>query len=270
MTRPESPVLFVAMVVPLVLTRRSATWRERITQLSLAAIIPIVAFAPWIAYNMTRFEQPVTISTGSGQTLAAGNCEHTYSGLAVGYYDLRCLRSPAIEVPTGDPSENDPVYRELALSYMSEHRGELPRVLAIRWARLWHVYGAEQSLNLDGWVEGRSGGPPGTDRSVVRAALLSYFALVPFSVAGGVVLLRRRVALWPLLVQPLLATVVAAFTFGITRYRAGAEITLVVLAAVALCAAWDVVAKRRAGPATAGADTAGPGATDPRDRTDLQ
>ena len=81
---------------------------------------------------------------------------------------------------------------------------------------------------------------------MVTAALWSYFVLVPLAIGGGVVLWRRRVRIWPLLVQPALVTVVAALTFGITRYRAGAEITLVVLAAVAIVAAVEWALRSRA------------------------
>ena len=245
MTRPESLVLFGVFLLPMVLRRHSVPWRERVLQVVIAALLPILAFGPWVAYNLGRFEKPVTVSSGSGQTLAAGNCVYTYDGPALGYYDIRCLLAPTIVEPTGDPSERDPAYRKLALDFMSENRGDLPKVMAARMARLWHLYAPVQSLVLDGFIEGRSGGPPNGDRSLVGAALIMYFVLLPFAVAGAVLQRRRRVPIWPLMVQPALATVVAAFTFGITRYRAGAEITLVVLAAVALGWIWDRVRDRR-------------------------
>lgn len=253
MTRPESLLLYVAVVAPLVLSRRRLPRRERIAQLALAAVVPVAAFAPWVLYNLGRFEEPVLISTGAGQTLAAGNCIHTYTGENLGYYDLRCIEAPAIEVPEGDPSEKDPEFRRLAFDYMADNVGELPRVMAARVARVWHLYAPAQSLNLDGWVEGRAGGMPSGDKSIVTAALVSYYALLVPALAGGVVLVRRRVTIWPLLVQPALVTVIVAFTFGITRYRAGAEITLVVLAAVGLHAAWSALARRRG--RTGGAST---------------
>ncbi len=258
MTRPESLVLFGVMVTPMVLTRTQLEWRQRIAQLAVAAVIPIAAFAPWVIYNLGRYEEPVTISTGAGQTLAAGNCEFTYRGESTGFYDLRCIEAPAVTGLEGDPSERDLQYREAALRYMSENRGELPRVMAARIGRVWHLYAPIQSLNLDGWVEGRAGGAPSGDKSLVIAALVSYFVLLPLAIAGGVLLWRRKVRIWPLLVQPALVTGVAAMTFGITRYRAGAEITLVVLAAVAIVAIQQRVARRAADvPEVEGAGTDG-------------
>jgi hypothetical protein len=234
MVRPEALVLFAAMVTPLVLTRFRLAWSQRFVHLAVAAVIPIAAFAPWVIYNLGRYEEPVLLSTGAGQTLQAGNCEFTYAGTNFGYYDLRCIQPPVIEDPEGDPSERDGEFQEAAISYMSENRGRLPAVMAARVGRVWHVYRPIQSLNLDGWVEGRAGGPPSGDKSLVTAALASYAVLMPLAIGGAVVLRRRRITLWPLLVQPALVTAVAAMTFGITRYRAGAEISIVVLAALAI------------------------------------
>jgi hypothetical protein len=51
---------------------------------------------------------------------------------------------------------------------------------------------------------------------------------------GAVILRRRRTSLLPLLALPVMVTVTAACAYGITRFRAPAEITIVVLAAVAV------------------------------------
>lgn len=245
LTRPESMLLFGILVLPLVLARRALPWRERIVHLALAAAVPVLAFGPWALYNLGRFDEPVLISTGAGQTLAAGNCDLTYSGDHLGFYDTRCLLEPQIDPPTApDLSVRDVQYREIALDYMSEHAGELPKVMAARAGRVWHLFRPGQSIGLDGFIEGRSGGPPGTTHELVREALWAYYALMPLAIAGLVVLRRRGAQIYPLLAQPLLVTVTAAGTFGITRYRAGAEVTIVVCAAVALGA----IATRMARP----------------------
>ena len=63
--------------------------------------------------------------------------------------------------------------------------------------------------------------------------VIGYYALVPFAIAGAVILRRRRVKIWPfLVVVVMIATVTAAISFGITRYRSAAEIALVVFGAV--------------------------------------
>ncbi len=240
MTRPEAMALFAILVLPLVAARRSIPWTERFVHLVIAALIPVVAFAPWVIYNLSRFDSPVWLSTGAGQTLAVGNCELTYSGRNLGFYDTDCLLSPQITEPTStDRSVRDSEYRRIASEYIAEHRGEMPKVIAARVGREWHLFRPGQSLGLDGWVEGRSGGPPGTGFQTVREALWAYYVLMPLGIAGLVLLRRRGQKIYPLLAQPLLVTLVAASTFGITRYRAGAEVALVVAAAVTISVLFD-------------------------------
>ncbi len=242
MTRPEAMALFGILVLPLVLARRVLSWKERLVHLSIAALIPVVAFAPWVIYNLSRFDTPVWLSTGAGQTLAVGNCDLTFSGHNLGFYDTNCIQSPQITEPTStDRSVRDAEYRRIASEYIAEHRGELPKVIAARIGREWHLFRPGQSLALDGWVEGRSGGPPGTGFQTVREALWSYYVLMPLGLIGLVLLRRRGEKIYPLLAQPLLVTLVAASTFGITRYRAGAEVALVVAAAVTISVIVDRV-----------------------------
>lgn len=254
MVRPEAIVLFALLATPLVLARRSTSWRTRLSHLSVAALIPILAFAPWVAYNLGRFEEPVLLSTGAGQTLAAGNCDLTYSGRNLGFYDTNCLLEPQIEPPTTDDrSERDNQYRELATAYMSDNVGELPKVMAARVGRVWHVFRPGQSIGLDGFVEGRAGGPPGTGFRLVREALWSYYALMALAVPGLFLLRRAGHRIYPLLAQPVLVTVIAAGTFGITRYRAGVEVSIVIAAAVTI--GYLVDRLRRDPPSTASPDS---------------
>lgn len=240
LTRPESVLLFPFFVVPLLLARRQVSMGERLRYLVIAAIVPLMVFAPWVAYNMGRFEKPVLISTGAGQTLAVGNCKLTYGGTMLGFYHLGCITTEITAPTDPDASVRDPKFQKVALEYMSSHRGELPKVVAARVGRMWHLYRVGQSVKLDGFVEGRSGGPPGTGGELVWAALWSYYALLPLALGGAVVLRRQRVNVYPLLAHAALATFVAASTFGVTRYRVGADVAFTILAAVAL----DAVVRR--------------------------
>ena len=247
MTRPEAILLFLLLPVPIVLGRREVAWKERVLQLVLAASIPILAFAPWVLYNQTRFEDPVFISTGAGQTLAAGNCDLTFSGEHLGFYDTKCLLAPQIQEPTTtDRSLRDSEYRQIARSYIGAHSSDLPKVMAARVGRVWHLFRVDQSVGLDGFIEGRAGGPPSSGFFLVREALWAYFVLVPLAIYGLVALRRKGTLVYPLLMQPALVTLVAAMTFGITRYRAGAEVTIVVCAAVTI----EIIASKLFPPRT--------------------
>ena len=65
-------------------------------------------------------------------------------------------------------------------------------------------------------------------------ALVAYWTLIPFAIAGAVLLRRRGRPLLILLAPVVLVTLVAIATYGVTRFRFAAEPSLVVLGAVAV------------------------------------
>jgi hypothetical protein len=69
------------------------------------------------------------------------------------------------------------------------------------------------------------------------AGLGFYYALLPLGVAGIVVLRRRGIRQWFLLVPAGVVTLVAALVYGLVRFRAPFEVCLVVLAAPTLVVA---------------------------------
>ena len=67
------------------------------------------------------------------------------------------------------------------------------------------------------------------------AGLIGSYIVTGLAIAGAVVLRRRRAApVFPLLVLPLIALLTVAATYGTTRFRATAETSLAILAAVAV------------------------------------
>jgi CHASE2 domain-containing sensor protein len=71
-----------------------------------------------------------------------------------------------------------------------------------------------------------------------RAAMVSLYLLAPFAVGGAVVLRRRREPLRVLIVPLVFVTLVAALSYGSTRFRVAAEPAIVVLASVGVASAW--------------------------------
>ena len=88
----------------------------------------------------------------------------------------------------------------------------------------------------------------GEDREkwVTRLGLVAYYPTLLLAIAGAVALWRRRAraALWILVVPAIIVTLNTMLTYGITRFRAGAEPSLAILAAVGAVA---LVARLRAG-----------------------
>jgi hypothetical protein len=78
----------------------------------------------------------------------------------------------------------------------------------------------------------------GRDVEVSWAGFFAFWLLVPCAVVGAVKLRRRRVPITPLVSQFVMVTITAAVIYGLVRFRVPAEVSLVVLAAVAIDAWW--------------------------------
>ncbi len=123
-------------------------------------------------------------------------------------------------------------YRSRALDYMQDHASKVPAVVAARVGRTWSIFRPMDMLEFNRG-EGR-------ERAVTAAGLLAYYPVLGLAIAGGFVLARRaRRRLWVLVVPVIVATIGVAVTYGQTRFRAAAEPSLVVLAAVALVVLWQ-------------------------------
>ncbi len=125
----------------------------------------------------------------------------------------------------GNEAEHMAELRREGVRYARDHAGRLPTVLAVRLARVWNVY---DPLQL----------PEGRSARAEKLGVAMYFPLVALALAGALTLRHRRRELWILAVPVVLVCVTALVTYGNQRFRAPAEITLVVLAALALDAAW--------------------------------
>jgi hypothetical protein len=67
-----------------------------------------------------------------------------------------------------------------------------------------------------------------------QAGVAVYYLLMPLAIAGGFLLRRRRPDLLVLLAPVALVVVLSLIGYGIPRFRAPAEVTIVVLAALAI------------------------------------
>jgi 4-amino-4-deoxy-L-arabinose transferase-like glycosyltransferase len=231
LTRAEQIMLGVLLVLPLLLTARSVPIGRRVAWLAMAGTACVLVIAPWTAYNWNRFEQPVLLSSGSGQALRAGNCERTYYGEFLGYTRLDFLETgnPAGCGIIDDELETDQTLvddqlRRAALDFMSDNLDRVPVVAAARIGRAFNVYRPFQQVHFESERK--------TPLPVLYAALFAYWALVPLAVLGAVVARRRKVKIYPLLVFFIVVLIPVALTIGAVRYRSTAEVPLVLLAAV--------------------------------------
>jgi 4-amino-4-deoxy-L-arabinose transferase-like glycosyltransferase len=249
LTRAELVAYLPFLALVLLVVRRRA-WRTLLPRLLVVALVALAVVSPWVIRNIVAFDRPVLLSNGSGTVLVQANCDGTYYGEKLGYWELYCgLPQPL--GPNGealDEAERDVVLRERGLDYIADHRTRLVTVVVpARVGRMWAAFDPVQQLRFDVLVQGRN-------FRLSALGLAQYYALVPLAIGGALVLRRRGQAVAPLALWPAVTTLTAITAFGETRYRVASEVVVVVLAACALDAAATVAAARRSrgrGPDTA-------------------
>ncbi len=248
-------ILFVPfLLVPAAFAARPAGLRRRFALAGVGVLAVLVVLAPWVGRNLATFHDPTYISTGDGLALLGSNCPEAYSGPGLGTWHINCVAS----LHGSDESVTSALDQHAAIQYAEHHASRLPVVVLARIGRLWDFYEPFQMVHVD-VNEGRP-------VPAARAGLFVYYALLPFAVAGIVVLRRRRARQWFLLVPAGVLTLVSALVYGTVRFRAPFEVCLVVLAAPALVVAAQWFGHRVLGVGQAGRHRAGrpaPGSAGP-------
>jgi hypothetical protein len=248
LTRPEAVILVPLVGAPFLFSRREPLAR-RIRTLLIIAGLCLVVILPWWVRNLTQFHDPTFLATGNGVVLQVANCDGTYSGQFLGYWDIKCLIGDAppttdqqkqilkgTSVPglaylhardPRDDSQLDTTARTKAFSYIGDHLSRVPVVVAARVGRIWGVFRPRQDVNFDIFFERRGKWPS-------WAGAYMYYALLPFAVYALVVMRRRRVPISPMIAIFAMVTVTVGIAMGITRYRVGADVALTILGGVAI------------------------------------
>lgn len=227
LARAELVLLLPLLVLPCILFMRRTDEAQKLKALGAAGVAAVIAMGPWIGFNLVRFENPVILSTGLEPTMLGANCDATYYGNLTGYFTPACTET--VKYPRGaDQSERNVVARRIALDYIRSHEARAPIVVLARWGRITGLYRPWNQVQLDSVIEGREYG-------VALACLFSFYAVAGLAIVGGVIVRRRkRVPVFPLLVPIVIVLFAVALSLGSNRYRASAEVVLVILAAVAI------------------------------------
>jgi 4-amino-4-deoxy-L-arabinose transferase-like glycosyltransferase len=240
LARAELVLLLPLLVLPCVLFMRRADASAKLKGLVAAGLAAMLPIAPWVIFNMTRFHDPVFLSTGLEPTMLGANCDATFYGDLMAYFTPACTEAAARKYkPRMDQSERNAVSRGVVRDYVSAHKGRAVVVVLARWGRITGLYRPAQQVRLDHDIEGR-------ERWAALASLLTLYVVGLLAVAGGVIVRRRRrVPLFPLLVPPVIVLFAVALSLGSNRYRASTEGALVVLAAVTIDAGIGKLRERR-------------------------
>jgi hypothetical protein len=217
--------------------------------------IAVVVIAPWTIRNAVKFHTFVPVSNNAGTLVDGANCDATYGGPQIGLWRetftlsgtrsgsqaaadtaklpqaQACFEGFDIADPHFDEASAANTDTRAGVDYARAHLGKLPKVASVRVLRTWGLYAPRQQVDFES-LEGRP-------RAWQMRGTVMYWVLLPFAVAGAVLLRRRRRLVWPLLATAVTVTLVAASTYGQQRFRIAAEPALLVLAAVALHAAWQ-------------------------------
>jgi peptidoglycan/LPS O-acetylase OafA/YrhL len=252
LVRSEAILLGPLIALPLV------WWRQRtppapgpsaapplrwLPQLAAAGVASAVVIAPWVGYNMARFEEPTTLSAQFDQTLGTANCETVYHGDRVGYWSLACIQATEHLVGEGDASAQGKGFREIAIRYARDNADRVPYVVAGRVGRAFGVYQPQEQILLDTSVE--------TKEPVLgQVGLLAWYAIAVGGALGMLGLRRAGRPIFPLVAVVASVVATVAVIYGTTRFRLPAELALMIPAAVSLDAALGG-ARRRWGEWTA-------------------
>jgi 4-amino-4-deoxy-L-arabinose transferase-like glycosyltransferase len=234
LTRSESIAYLFLIAAPAVWMARPGR-RDRLRLLGVVLAAFAIVIAPWQVRNLTTFERPVALSTNEGGLLAGGNCGLAYYGVGIGTWPCFPSLGPTLE---RDESEVSWRLRREAFDYMGEHLDRLPLVMGVRVLRTWELWDTRDQASIEINISERH-------LRAHQAGVLALFLLIPLAVWGAVRLRRMGKPLSLLLAPIVLVTVLSALTYGTSRFRAAADVSLVLLGAVAIERTLEWRARRR-------------------------
>jgi 4-amino-4-deoxy-L-arabinose transferase-like glycosyltransferase len=213
LTRSEALLLLVLLGLPL--TGRA--WRPALALLAACAVV----LTPWTIRNASAFHRFTLISHNDSTVLAGANCPATYGGADLGGWRFDCI-SPR---KTLDEGRQAATWRREGLDYATAHAGRWPLVVPVRVLRTWDLFEPHHQIDS---AEGRA-------RWAEIAGVFAYFLLLPLAAIGAVLAWRRRRGVAAILLAPaVLVTVSSAIGYGNPRFRHAFEMSIVVLAALAV------------------------------------
>jgi 4-amino-4-deoxy-L-arabinose transferase-like glycosyltransferase len=227
LTRNEALLLLPLLALPLALAGGPGRW----TRLAVTCVVAAVFVAPWVGRNWIVLDKPL-LSTNYGQGLAGSNCHPTYYGNDIGGFSILCFQLN----PRLDEVEWAEQMARQGRSYAREHASRVPIVMVARGLRGWGFYDPGSQLRIYNM-----------SKTVQHVGIAFWYPLLLLA-AAGLVLLRRRRQPIALLLAPILVTSIVLVVYsGVTRYRHGTELAMVVLAAVTIEALPGSIRNWRAG-----------------------
>ncbi|MCB1028933.1 MAG: glycosyltransferase family 39 protein, partial [Microthrixaceae bacterium] len=212
-------------------------WGERTIRLGLAALAVTLPIVPWVARNMTAFEEPITLSSNSDEVLYYANCVDSYYGDFIGYWSFPCQERErqVVEEPR-DEAVRVKFWRDKGIEYALANKGRWPVVVAARIGRVLEVYRPAQGARILS-IEGR---PLGW----TQFGQVMWWSMLPLAAVGAAMVRRRGQWAWPLWSQVIMVMAVTVVVYGHVRFRTPMDLAVIVFASVALSTALRGGARR--------------------------
>jgi hypothetical protein len=224
------PMLAVLIMVPRPTADARSSTRQRMAGAGVLVATAVAVTMPWVVPNLVRFERPALLSTNDGTTLLGSYCDASFFGPNKGGWTIECVfEHPTYDIDV-DATVRGPRQREAAFDYARDHLGDLPKVVAARVLRTVDLYGIDTLLESDVGDE--------RPRWAAWAGIVSWWVLAPIAIAGWFLLPGR--SRWLFVLPAVTVFAVAAAFYGGHRIRSTLEPVVVLCAAVALVAAWDM------------------------------
>jgi 4-amino-4-deoxy-L-arabinose transferase-like glycosyltransferase len=189
--------------------------RARAARLLAATTAAAIVVAPWVIRNEVEFHK-LELAANYDTVIPAANCHDTYYGNDIGWWSLNCLahaRTPH-QLLIGDASPTP------GFKYVEHHPARAVLVAAVRVLRTFSF-----------WQPLRIGNNEPRRKWFDALGLALYYPLL-IAAAFGLWRVRRR--RWLLLAPVFTTLILVVFGWGNSRFRIGADVSIVLLAAYAL------------------------------------
>ena len=227
LVRSEALIFLAFLLLPIAWLQSRESRVRDVAELLLGVALVVL---PWTVRNAVMLDAFVPIAHSYKGVLLGANCADSYLEAYRGTWSFRCIK--ALDVKGLSEVEIFDRARDEGLRYAFDHVSQWPAVVGARVLRTWGLFRPGSWFGY-GWIEVRD-----VDfHRNTRAFGWSLLVLAPF---GLVPLLRRDPVRAGLLFAPILiVTFTSAIGYGNPRFRAAAEPSLAILAAMAICGFWN-------------------------------
>ena len=187
----------------------------RAARLLAATAAAVIVVTPWVIRNEVEFHK-LELAANYDTVIPAANCHDTYYGNDIGWWSLNCLARARThhQLLIGDASPSK------GFTYIGHHPARALLVAAVRVLRTFSF-----------WQPLRIGNNEPRRKWFDALGLAFYYPLLIAAAVGLWRLPRRR---WLLLAPVFTTLILVVFGWGNSRFRIGADVSIVVLAAYAL------------------------------------